>query len=103
MLKELQQEGGHCGSDAYEKVDDDEEHIGCAGHLETEGGRVHDRSDRPPEGRERERERMYDNRLYSLNIHYSFLISSKAVTNNALLFLNDVIKGTMSMLLFQVT
>lgn len=31
MLKELQQEGGHSGSDADEEVDDNEKHIGRAG------------------------------------------------------------------------
>ena len=48
MFKQLQKEGGHCGSDANEEVDDDEKYVGCARHFKPEGGRVHDRSDRPP-------------------------------------------------------
>lgn len=41
VLKELQQEGRHGGSDADEEVDDDEEDVRRAGHLEPEGGWVH--------------------------------------------------------------
>ena len=51
VFKQLQEEGGHCGGDSDEEVDDDEEHVGCAGHFKPEGRRVHDRSDGPP-GRE---------------------------------------------------
>lgn len=50
MLEELQQEGSHGGGDTDEEVDDNEEHVGRAGNLEPEGGRVHDGGDRPPAG-----------------------------------------------------
>lgn len=48
VLKELEEEGGNSGSDADEQVDDDEEDVGCTGHLEPEGCWVHDGSDGPP-------------------------------------------------------
>lgn len=48
MFKELEQERGNSCSDAYEKVDDYEEHVGRTGHLEPEGCWVHDGSDGPP-------------------------------------------------------
>ena len=46
----VQEEGGHGGGDADEEVDDDEKHVGRAGDLEPEGGRVHDGCDGPPAG-----------------------------------------------------
>lgn len=49
VLKELQEEGGHSGGDADEEVDDNQEHIRCAGNLEPEGCWVHDGSDGPAE------------------------------------------------------
>ena len=48
MFKELQEEGGHSCSDAYEEVDDYEEHVGRAGNLEPERCWIHDGSDGPP-------------------------------------------------------
>lgn len=48
MFKELEEEGGDCGGDAYEEVDHYEEHVGCARNLEPEGRWVHDGSDGPP-------------------------------------------------------
>lgn len=47
MLKQLQEEGSHCGRDADKEVDDDEEHVRRARHFEPERGRVHDGCDRP--------------------------------------------------------
>ena len=55
MFKELEQERGNSRSDAYEKVDDYEEHVGCTGYLEPEGCWVHDGSDGPPGRRRRRR------------------------------------------------
>ncbi len=48
MFKELEEEGGNSCSDAYEEVDDYEEHVGCTGNLKPEGCWVHDGSDGPP-------------------------------------------------------
>lgn len=47
VLKQLQEEGSHCGRDADKEVDDDEEHVRRARHFEPERGRVHDGCDRP--------------------------------------------------------
>lgn len=57
MLKELQEEGGNSGSDAYKEVDDYKEHIGCAGNLKPEGCWVHNGSDGPSEGHQKSRRR----------------------------------------------
>lgn len=48
MLKQLQEEGGHGCSYAYEEVDDDEEDVGCTGNIKPEGCWIHDGSDGPP-------------------------------------------------------
>lgn len=48
VFKELEEEGGNSCSDAYEEINDYEEHISCAGNLKPEGCWVHDGSDGPP-------------------------------------------------------
>lgn len=48
MFKKLEEEGGNSCCDAYEEVDDYQEHVSCARNLEPEGCWVHDGSDGPP-------------------------------------------------------
>lgn len=53
MFKELQEEGGHGGGDAYKEVDHYEEHIRCTGNLKPEGCWVHDGSNGPSERKQK--------------------------------------------------
>lgn len=46
--EELQHKSGHAAIDANEEVHAGEDHVGCAGDLEHEGGWVHERCDGPP-------------------------------------------------------
>lgn len=46
--EELQHKSGHTAIDADEEVHTGEDHVGCAGDLEHEGGGVHERCDGPP-------------------------------------------------------
>lgn len=45
--KELQYKSGHTAIDADEEVETGQDHIGCAGHREQEGGWVHEWGDGP--------------------------------------------------------
>lgn len=46
--EELQHKSGHTAIDPDEEVHASEDHVGCAGDLEHEGGGVHERCDGPP-------------------------------------------------------
>lgn len=48
VVKELHHEGGQTAVYADEEVDAGQHHVGCAGHTEDEGGRVHHGDDGPP-------------------------------------------------------
>lgn len=48
IIKELHNKGGHAAVNTNEEVDASQHHVGCAGHTEDEGGRVHHGGDGPP-------------------------------------------------------
>lgn len=52
--KQLQDKGGDAAVDADQYVHAGQNHVGCAGDLKEEGGRVHERRDGPPARRHRD-------------------------------------------------
>lgn len=58
VIQDLHDEGRHAAVDADEEVDAGEDHVGRAGHIEDEGGWVHERSDGPAAEEIKEKGRM---------------------------------------------
>lgn len=48
VSEQLHDEGGDAAVDADQDVDAGQDHVGSAGDLKEEGGRVHQRGDGPP-------------------------------------------------------